>query len=71
MLFGTARPDENGKFSMIRLAPGAYKLFAWEGVLNTAWLNADFLSRQEDRGMPMTIDLDDVKDVRITSAPPQ
>jgi hypothetical protein len=71
MLFGTARPDETGKFSMTRLSPGTYKLFAWEGVLNTAWLNADFLSRQEDRGMPMTIDLDAVKDVRITATPPQ
>jgi hypothetical protein len=71
MLFATARPDETGKFSMTRLAPGDYKLFAWEGVLNTAWLNADFLSRQEDRGMPMTIDPNAVKDVRIMVTPPQ
>jgi hypothetical protein len=71
MLFATARPDETGRFSMTRLAPGTYKLFAWEGVLNTAWLNAEFLSGQEDRGIPLTIDPDAVRDVRITATPPQ
>src|SRR4029450_5902821 len=64
MLFATARPDETGKFSMTRVAPGTYKLFAWDGVLNTAWLSADFLSQHEDRGMPMTIDVGGMKDVR-------
>ena len=70
MLFATARPDEMGRFSMTRVTPGAYQLFAWGGVLNTAWLNADFLSRQEDTGMPMTIDAGSVKDVRLTATPP-
>ena len=55
---------------MARIAPGVYKLFAWEGVLNTAWLNEGFLSRQEE-GVPMTIDVGGVRDVRLTATPPR
>jgi hypothetical protein len=71
MLFGTARPDEAGKFTLTRVAPGAYKLFAWDGVLNTAWLNADFLSRNEADGMPLTINAGTTKDVRAISSSPK
>jgi hypothetical protein len=71
MLFTTARPDEVGTFSLKGVAPGTYRLFAWEGVLNTAWLNADFLSRQEEGGTPITIEAGVVKDVRITAIPPR
>jgi hypothetical protein len=67
MLFGTARPDDTGRFSITRVAPGAYKLFAWEGVLNTAWLNPDFLSRHEAGGIPLTIEAGSTKDIRISA----
>ena len=69
MLFATSRLDESGKFSLTHVAPGTYKLFAWEGVLNTAWLNADFLSRNEEGGMPISIDAGGVEDVRIMATP--
>ena len=34
---------------------GQYKLFAWEEVENTAWLNADFMRGSEERGTPVQI----------------
>jgi hypothetical protein len=69
MRFGTARPDETGRFTISRIAPGAYKLFAWEAVLNTAWLNPEFLSRHEAAGMPLTIDAGSTTDLRAVLLP--
>jgi hypothetical protein len=45
----------DGKVTLIALAPGAYKLFAWENIPNGAELNADFMKEFEDRGIPVTI----------------
>jgi 5-hydroxyisourate hydrolase-like protein (transthyretin family) len=51
-----ARPDDSGAFTLANIAPGSYKLFAWDGVLATAWLNAEFLSRYESDGVPITVE---------------
>jgi hypothetical protein len=51
---GTANAD--GKVSLIALAPGAYKLFAWESIPSGAELNAEFMREYEDRGIPVTIE---------------
>jgi hypothetical protein len=56
MRYRIARPDDTGAFTLANIAPGSYKLFAWDGVLATAWLNADFLSRYESEGAPITVE---------------
>jgi hypothetical protein len=37
------------------IPPGEYKMFAWDSIPPNAELNAEFLKRFEDRGVPITI----------------
>jgi hypothetical protein len=57
MLYKRATSGTDGNFSLGALAPGAYKLFAWEVLPNGAELNSDFLKQYEERGLPVAIDL--------------
>jgi hypothetical protein len=65
ILYRTARPEEAGRFTLTNISPGPYKLFAWDGVLNTAWLNAEFLANFEEQGTAITVGSSSVGDVRI------
>jgi hypothetical protein len=49
-LYRTFRTNINGEFSLNNVAPGEYKLFAWEVLPNTAYMNAAFLEKFEARG---------------------
>ncbi|HLQ78479.1 MAG TPA: carboxypeptidase regulatory-like domain-containing protein [Terriglobia bacterium] len=50
MLYHTATSDAKGHYSISGLAPGEYKVFAWDGLAGGAYYNSTFLSRYEDRG---------------------
>jgi hypothetical protein len=54
-LYKVGTTDSSGNFTMNGIAPGDYKLFAWEAVPNTAWLNPEFLAPYEGRGLSVTI----------------
>ena len=54
-MYRTIRADRNGEFSLANVAPGEYKVFAWENVPNTAYMNAAFLEKYESRGLPITV----------------
>jgi hypothetical protein len=41
--------------SLTRIAPGAYKLFAWNTVLPGAYQNATFLQPYESQGVGVTV----------------
>jgi len=45
----------NGEFSMTGVPPGNYKLFAWETVPNTAYMNAAFISKYEQLGKEISV----------------
>ncbi|MGA2134341.1 MAG: carboxypeptidase regulatory-like domain-containing protein [Bryobacteraceae bacterium] len=47
--------DQNGRFSFKNLAPGDYRLFAWEDVEYGAYMDPDFLRPFEDRGQSLSI----------------
>jgi len=47
--------DQGGRFSLKDLAPGEYKLFAWEDVEYGAYMDPDFLRPVEDRGQSVSI----------------
>jgi hypothetical protein len=62
--------NEEGKFHFDGLAPGEYKVFAWEDIPAGAWYDPDFMPRYEARGAVVLIDEAKVKalDVRVIPA---
>jgi sarcosine oxidase gamma subunit len=54
-LYRTTRTSVSGEFTLNNLAPGDYKLFAWESIPNTAYMNATFMEQYEARGQSVTL----------------
>jgi hypothetical protein len=55
LLYHAAPASESGEFAIHNIAPGRYKLFAWEGVPANAWLNSQFLAQYEPVGIEVTV----------------
>jgi hypothetical protein len=49
-LFKSTRTDKSGRFSMNAIAPGDYKLFAWEAIELHSWLDPAVLKQYETSG---------------------
>ncbi|HZI50436.1 MAG TPA: carboxypeptidase-like regulatory domain-containing protein, partial [Terriglobia bacterium] len=49
-LYVSAISDASGRFTLRGVAPGDYKVFAWESIPAFAHVNAAFLAKHEDRG---------------------
>jgi hypothetical protein len=56
LLYKRAVAADDGQFNLQALAPGGYKLFAFESLPSSAELNAEFLKPFEDFGVPVTIE---------------
>jgi hypothetical protein len=54
-LYKTAKSDAAGKFTVRGIAPGNYKLFAFEGLAGGEFYNSRFLSKYEFRGKPINV----------------
>jgi hypothetical protein len=56
VLYRTATSDATGKFSLRSVAPGNYKLFAWQqNIVGGAYYSPTFVGKYEDRGRPVTV----------------
>jgi uncharacterized protein (DUF2141 family) len=54
--YRTAVTGDDGQFSIRGIAPGDYKLFAWENLEPNAHLNVDFMRPYESMGVPVHIE---------------
>ena len=54
-LYKIGGTNATGRFTINGVAPGDYKLFAWESAPNGAYQNADFIKKYETRGVPITV----------------
>ena len=54
-LYYPSGSDTSGRLHLDGIAPGDYRLFAWQDVPADAWQDPDFLRLYEDRGRPMHI----------------
>lgn len=54
-LYYGATADGTGAFGMRGVAPGEYKIIAWDSIPAGAYLNADFLKKYEDSGNSITV----------------
>jgi hypothetical protein len=55
-LFKAATTDQSGRFNMRDVAPGDYKLFAWESVDNFGYFEPSFLAPYEQLGKTVRVD---------------
>jgi hypothetical protein len=55
-LYKTATSDQAGQVAFAGVAPGDYKVIAWEDVPQGAYLNADFLQPYEERAQSVHVD---------------
>jgi len=54
-LYKYVSTDDEGRFVLTGLAPGDYKLFAFERVEEGAWQDAEFIKLFEDRGTTVRV----------------
>lgn len=54
-MYGMKMTDAFGRFSLLGLAPGDYKLFAWELVPGSNYSDPEFFKSFEDRATPVHI----------------
>lgn len=55
VLYKTATSDTTGKFSIPGVAPGEYRVFAWDALSGGAYFNEMFLARYESSGRPASV----------------
>ncbi|MBI4445587.1 MAG: carboxypeptidase regulatory-like domain-containing protein [Acidobacteria bacterium] len=66
-LYKTSTTDRDGRFVMRGIAPGAYKLFAWESIQQYAYFDSDLVTKFEPQGIPVRVEESDklVIDVKL------
>jgi hypothetical protein len=57
--------DDNGGFRFVALAPGKYKLFAWEEVDDDLWQDPEFRRNYESRAATVTVGHGESQNARI------
>ena len=68
ILYRSVTSGASGNFS-IMAPPGNYKLMAWEAIQPTAWMNAQFVSKYEDLGIPVSVAGGDLSGLQILVIP--
>jgi hypothetical protein len=57
--------DQNGTFSIARVMPGEYRLFAFQDLPEDAWKDADFWGAMKDQGTPVKLEEGDRKALQL------
>ncbi len=68
-LFREARTDEKGLFSLKGVAPGDYKLLAWEDIEPDIWQDPEFLKKYESKAEVLSLKEGDRKTVQFKVIP--
>lgn len=53
--YALANVDDRGRFEMMGMTPGQYKVFAFEDLEQGAWFDPDFLKPYAERGTPVEL----------------
>lgn len=54
-LFRVTHTDITGKFSLLGVMPGDYRLFSWEGIEEGAWFAPEVLQEYSERGVSVRV----------------
>jgi Carboxypeptidase regulatory-like domain len=55
--FYQASTDQHGRYQLTNVAPGDYKIFAWDDVEPGAWFDPEYLRSIEARGEPVKLEV--------------
>ena len=55
-LFRSAITDQNGRFKLSDIIPGAYSLYAWDQIEDEEWRNEEFIKKYDDRRTRVQLD---------------
>ncbi len=67
--FGTGATDQHGRFTIRGLAPGSYRLYAWQDVEEGVWRDPDFLKSQEANGTALKVEEGSRQQVELKLSP--
>ena len=68
-LYSSKLADELGRFSLLGLPPGDFKLFAWESGQGLDFKDPEFLKNYEDRGRRVHIETNQQQNVQLELIP--
>jgi hypothetical protein len=68
-LYKTAVTDAEGRFNFAGVAPGDYKVFAWQSIDPFGWFDPEVLERSESRGSPVRVSESAVENVAVRVIP--
>ena len=54
-LYDVKATDSAGRAHLTDIAPGDYRIFAWDDIPADAWQDPDFIRPYESRGMPVHV----------------
>ena len=54
-LYRTTTTNQHGLFSLPGIAPGDYRVFAWESIEEFAWFDPEILAKFDARGRAVRI----------------
>ncbi len=69
-LYRAESSDAFGRFEIRGIAPGQYKLFAWEVVEPEAWQDPEFIRIYESSGMTVRVERTVSEELQVTAVPP-
>jgi protocatechuate 3,4-dioxygenase beta subunit len=53
--YGKTHTDQNGRFTLRRITPGSYTVYAWQDLDGEPYLDPEFLSTQQDHGLSIHV----------------
>lgn len=62
-LYHSTATDQYGVYAITGIAPGRYKVFAWERIDYSAWLDPNVLAAVESQGVRVELEEKDAKRV--------
>jgi hypothetical protein len=68
-LFRAVTTDSSGRFQISKIAPGEYKLFAWEALDPYQYFDPELLRRSDSKGVPVHIGELSSQAVTVTAIP--
>ena len=68
-LFRSVTSDQSGRFSLRRISPGDYRLFAWESLEANGYFDPELLKASEQQGKAVHVDESAKLEVQATVIP--